>query len=163
MRNVWMVVACALLGCAGRGEAPVAAPVAPVVEERHVERHGVKAPFVLTVEGPDDVEPGALVEVAARISRRVVNEIPLLLALKMHEGVSLVEGMDSEEIVDGSATEIIRVYKVRVDDPAAVLVVQATMGGEGFGAVATREHRFRKLVRPATALPMPGAQVRPAQ
>lgn len=145
-----------LFGCAGRAEAPVAAPV-------EVERHGMKAPFVLTLEGPGDVEAGAVVEVGVRISRRVVDETPLLLALKAPEGVALVEGLESEEIVEPDATEIVRVYKVRVDDPSAVLVVQATMGGEGFGAVATKELRFRKLVRPATALPRPGGLVKPAR
>lgn len=163
--RIAMVVGVAgmLFGCAGKGEPPMAKPAelpAPT-REMSQQRHGMRAPFVVSVDGPEDVQAGAVVEVKVRIQRRVPSELPLLLTVQAPEGLTIQQGVLSEEIVDETAPEVVRIFQVRVDDPSAVLTVQVTMGGEGFGAVATREHSFARTVKPATALPQPGELVRP--
>lgn len=170
-----IAAACSVgLGCANRADTvPVASPApvegpAPVASARDGGaesrgRHGMEAPFVLTLEGPDAVQAGGVADLVATISRRVPNTIPITLSLSLGEGLELLEGQPHEEIIDEVSTRWVRVYRVQVNDPAAVLELQATITGDGFGAVATREHRFQPKPRPATALPRPGAKVVPAR
>ena len=123
----------------------------------------VRAPFVLTLEGPTKVDAGTTVELVARLELRAPAPAPIVLELELPAtGVELV-GTRHEQIPAGTSGTLERRWTVHVEDPAATVVATATMQGEGFGATARREISFDGRVAEPVRMTGPGALLQPRE
>lgn len=137
-------------GLPSSGAVAVSSPAPGRAEQR------IRAPFYLDLVAPDDVAKGEEAKVLVRIDVQGGALAPLDLRLELPEGFTLLSGEARERIEEVKPGEILRHLVVRVDDPAAALVVTASMEGDGFGATARREHRFQRVPEEKRERPRPG-------
>ncbi|HEY0839165.1 MAG TPA: hypothetical protein VGD74_03165 [Vulgatibacter sp.] len=162
------IFAAALLAtaCANQSQqaapAPAPAPLAVAAPELpKPEEHRMQAPFVLALEGPRLVEPGAKVEVIAAIERKGWFQAPIDLEVLAGDGIDVLVGKTTERIEDPEDTRIVRRFTVLVRDPTAAFEVRASISGEGFGANAQKRLTFDGAVEAPRPRPRPGAEVQP--
>ncbi|AKU92091.1 hypothetical protein [Vulgatibacter incomptus] len=160
-----LLQAALLAGCAKA--TPAAAPAATAHSEENPAdaKHAavdprIRAPFVLRIEGPDEVKAGEVAKLSIHIAFSGSAQAPLELQVKVPPGIELIEGAVSETIDAGKLTDVVRYLAVRVDDPSAALEVTASMSGEDFGAHATKRHTFEGAPKPAERV-RPGGSLVP--
>jgi hypothetical protein len=100
---------------------------------------GGERKFTLTVDAPPAVAAGNEATLVVRIGRPAMARIPVQLELDVPAGLKLLDGQESE-LVDETVPISLRMYRVAVEDPGAVLTITGT-GTHGGGEV-TREVRF---------------------
>ncbi len=144
-------------GCANSSDAP---PPGAGGENADASPNGprARAPVVVRVDGPAQVEPGSELALRIVIERAMGND-PLDLSVMPPEGVVLVSGQRLERIT-GDSKRVERFLTVRLTGgvPAADLDVVVDTRGFGYGVHARAAYRFG---RKEPKLPQPPREGRP--
>lgn len=113
----------------------------------------VRAPLVVSVEGPSSVAVGTTIDVVAHIRRQPATAIPFDVTIEVPKGAIVIAGSASERIVDAASATVDRSFKLRIDAlPLGDLVVNVDQRAPGFGVHAVGHYRFG---RPEPKLPQP--------
>jgi len=165
MRFPFLAVALLATACANQSQQAPTVPRAPEAAAPPARTlpssHRMQPPFVLNLEGPKLVEPGAKVEVIAAIERTGWFEAPIDLEVVAGEGIEILAGKPSERIADPEERRIVRRFGLVVSDPAAAFEVRARISGEGFGANAAKRLTFDGAVEAPRSQARPGEVLQP--
>lgn len=137
---------------------PSGVPVAQVAPPPG--RDGMRAPYVLRLDGPAIANPGEKIEVAATLERNGAFSAPIALQARTAEGITILSGPRDEKLEFGDRTTIMLRWTLQVMDPSASFEVRAIASGEGFGVNAAKRLVFdgSSLSRPEP--PRPGGILR---
>jgi len=159
MSGIYVLVVTALLACAGQRRD------APPASDNPVEPSGAatyRAPLVVRVEGPEQMQPGSESELVVRLIRPRPTDSPIALRLSLPPGVELVDGQADEAITDAVSGTLTRRYRIRVAGgiPDRDIEVTASITGTDHAAHARDAYRFG---RPAPKLAEPRRQADPVR
>ena len=165
-RSLVLLIVLGAAAC-GTSETPPTSPSAPQqnASQPATGAPGVpgqsrsRAPLVLTVVGPDDVQPGASIDVTYTIRRNVANATPLEVSAVVPAGLTLTAGKVPDVIVDDKSGTITRTLTFQVAQvPQEDLVVTVAAKGGTYQVTARQSYRFGrapgKLPTPSRGQPV---------
>jgi hypothetical protein len=121
--------------------------------ENKAPSQDTQAPLVVRVKGPSQVTANSNVDLSISIERRVIDGVPMEMAIQLPEGVSMVGGLQRETITNGQLALVERTVTLAIGAvPANDLRVTVDANGSSYGVHATDFYRFG---RPEPKLPQP--------
>jgi hypothetical protein len=102
-----------------------------------------QVPFVMKVDGPQEVKAGSEIEIKATVTRNTLSDLPMELKVTLPDGAVLIDGKTSETITDPVSTKIERTWLVTFEAvPAKDVEVELVVRNGDLSARSTGAYRF---------------------